>query len=231
MISINKKQLKKWIIIITTIAVLYPIPLYLFWYLMAMGSGPELTAKIKDQYMSLPSRVLINKIKGYGNPYNPLCCSPYPFPALRVLMERKEKEAVPILINFLKSRINYKRRDAIWALGVIGDERAIRPLMEIVKKGEKCHNYSDALMALSRMKYEGAFPYIVKLAKSKDACANGSIAMLKEFGKPECIPLLLEIKNEISDAAPLAKFDKSRIDDAIKHIESLQKNNRDSSIF
>jgi len=194
--------------------------------MMAYGISPQVTGEIRNDFRQLPSKDLISKIKGFCNPYSLGYFSPYPMAAMDILVERREKEAVPTLLRMLKRYNKNKRRTAIWALGVINDPRAIEPLMNIVKQGERHPNYINALMALSEMKYEGAFPYVVKRAKEHDAYRNGSVGLLKEFGKPECIPILIGIKNRIKNSDPLAKFGKSRIDDAIKEIEAGLKINK-----
>lgn len=186
---------------------------YLYWYQMAW-SAPDQAYIIDDKMRTLPSKEVVKKLHSFD------IFSPYPQTAIKVLAERKEKQAVPELIKLTKSWNKHIRRDAIWALGLINDKRAIAPLMKIVKEDEKKEEYGWALLSLAKMQYEGAFSYVVKLAKADDALANGSIALLREFGRPECIPLLLGIKNKIKDTDPLSKFDKSQIDDAIKYIES-----------
>ncbi len=210
------KQFKKLLIRLLSIWLLYQAICLGYWYARAWG-GDSQSEKMKNLIRKLPSEAVIKKL------YSTQLSNPYPSIALRVLAERKEKKAVPVLLKWLKSWDTSKRRDAIWALGIIGDERAIEPLMDIIRKGEKHPNYNIVLLALSEMKYDGIFPYLEKIAKEPYPKCTAVITDLKEFGKPECIPLLLEIKSKINNNAPLAKFDKSRIDDAIKHIEYLQK--------
>ncbi|MGB2630177.1 MAG: HEAT repeat domain-containing protein [Candidatus Omnitrophota bacterium] len=207
------KVLIKLVLALVIVLILYEAGCYGYWWLRAW-EGPDSVSKLEVDLRKEPSEILIKRL------YNIDIFSPYPQMAMQILAERKEKKAVPELIKFTKSWNRYYRRTAIWSLGIINDPRAIRPLMEIVSKGESHSNYKDALMALSRMKYEGAFPYVKELAEREDATANGSIAMLREFAKPECIPLLENMRKKIKKNTPLAKFDKSRIDDAIKYIAS-----------
>lgn len=226
MINLDRKKVKNCIILLIIIYALSPMLYYSFWWTTAWlsGTNPQWQDKIKDGYNKLSSEVLITKIKSYNNPYHPGSFAPHSSIALNILVERKEKKAVPTILKFINFWEKGRRQTAIWALGIIGDPRAIEPLMKIVKKSEKHLDYRTALSALSHMKYEGAFSYIAEIAKKPYPKNCGAISLLKEFGKPESITLLQEIKGTIKDGTPHAKLYKSSIDDAIKHIESLQKN-------
>ena len=219
----NKKKIRNWIIVLVIIFTLSPMIFYSFWWTTAWLSygNPQWMVKIENNYRKLSSEALIRKLRSYNNPYHPACFSPYPSTALNILVERKEKRAIPSILGFLHSWDKSRRQTAIWALGVIGDKRAIEPLMKIARKGNKDPDFRVALVALSDMKYDGAFPYIAEIAKREYPKNCGAINLLKEFGKPESIPLLLKIKSTIKDDSPNAKFYKSSIDDAIKHIKSL----------
>lgn len=216
---------KKKSILIAILIIAIALPSYFIlsravWWVMAFGSSPQIVEDMKSNLNKLPSDVLISKLASYNRPYSFLYRSPYPYLSLKILVERREKNAVPLLISFLKMQNRDRRQTAIWALGVISDERAIKPLMEIIEKGEDNPDYNAALVALATMKYEGAFPYILERAKKPDAYRNGSIAMLEAFGKPECIPILMDIKNRIKDSDPMPKLGRGLVDDAIKRIES-----------
>jgi HEAT repeat protein len=189
-----------------------------YWYIMAWSMGaPENYSKVVDTFRALPSEEVIIKL------YTIDMSSPYPQMAIKVLAERKEKKAVPELIKLTKSRNKHISRDAIWALGLINDERAIEPLMDIIRNGKNNENYGWALLSLSKMKYEGVFPLIVEIAKSNYPANTEAITLLEEFGKPETIPLLVQIKNTIKGNSFADRLDKTSVDNAIKHIESLQK--------
>jgi hypothetical protein len=219
---VNIKKIRNWAIALIIIFVLSPVVSYSFWWTTAWLSGgsPKWQAEIEDNYKKLSSKVLIKKLRSYNNLYDPACFGPYSYIALHILVERREKEAVPVVLKFLNSWDKGRRQTAIWALGVIGDDRAINPLMNIVKQGEKHPDYVAALSALSKMKYEGAFKYVIERSRKEDAYRNGSVSMLGDFSKPECIPLLLDMKSRIKDSDPSPKLGRSFIDDAIKHIES-----------
>jgi hypothetical protein len=217
------KSNKKSIFIVILIAVIcvssYFILSRVVWGLMAFGSSPQIVEDMKSSLSKLPSDALISKLASYNRPYSFFYRSPYPYLSLKILVERREKKAVPLLIGFLKMQNIDRRQTAIWALGVINDKRAIKPLMEIIEKGENNSDYSDALLALATMKYEGAFPYILERAKKPDAYRNGSIAMLEAYGKSECIPILVDIKSRIKDNDPMPRLGRGLADDAIKNIE------------
>ncbi|MFC1570836.1 HEAT repeat domain-containing protein [Candidatus Omnitrophota bacterium] len=213
-------------LIVIIIGVTYPVWIYTFWATTAPFSDPDMISEIKEDYGKLSSDELIDKVKSFCNPYSISYSSPYPMAALEVLVDRQESKAVPMLIKFLDSKSRVRRQAAIWALGIIGDKRAIEPLMQIIQKGEKHSDYRPALLALSEMKYEGAFPYVEQIARKPYPESSGAITYLKEFGKPEGIALLLAMKSQIKDTDPLARFDRSRIDDAVEHIKSLQRVNK-----
>ena len=215
----SKIIVKKVTIFFTGLVTLYvflQVTSYGYWWIRAWG-GPDQYAELMDRVRKLPTDAVVKKLHSFqmGNPY--------PSMALKILVERKDKKAVPVLIKQLYSSNKSVRNDAIWALGVINDTRAVPYLMDIVRHGAKGTNYINALTALSKMHIEDAFPYVVELAKQDTAKSNGSIVMLREFGKAEGIPLLEAIKLKIKDTDPLASFDKSQIDKAIEHIENLHK--------
>lgn len=215
-----KRTFLKWFIIAIIMIALYPMGCYLYWSILAFGSSPQIVSQMEDSLKKLPSSVLIKKLNSID------FFSPYPTFAMNILAERKDKDATPALIKLLKSHNKAKRNMATWALSQINDERASEPLMNIVREGEMHPDYHEALLALSVMKYGSAFPYVLKEANKPDAYRNGSVAMLEAFGKPECVPILIDIKNRIKDSDPMPKFGRSLTDDAIKHIESLQKNKK-----
>ena len=220
--KLTKKYVIICLIIIIIIGVTYPFWIYAFWTMIAPFSDPDWISEIREDYGKLSSDELIDKIKGFCNPYSLSYSSPYPMAALEVLVDRHENKAVPILLKFLDCKSRARRQAAIWALGIIGDKRAVGPLMQIIRKGEKHPDYRVTLRALSEMKYEGAFPYVEQIAKKPYPESSGAITYLKEFEKPEGIPLLQAIKSQIKDTDPLARFDRNRIDDAIEHIRSSQ---------
>ncbi|MBU0634467.1 MAG: HEAT repeat domain-containing protein [Candidatus Omnitrophica bacterium] len=188
---------------------------FAYWF-MAAGHGPEYYHKLYERQNLLSSEKLIKKINSFD------LFSPYPGVAIDILAERKEKEAVPSFIKIVESRNPRFKKQVIWALGQINDERAIKPLMFIVKQGQQNEYFIVALRALAYMKYEGALDFILDLAKKPDAYKNESVNMLEAFGDAKYIPILIGIRNKIDINDNFAKFNQSIIDDAIAHLKSLQ---------
>lgn len=213
----KKNNVKKAAIGLVVIAGLYFWSFYFAHLMVAFGGSPMSETRALDKYRKLPSEVIIRELRFHADPFYD------PYHAFMVLGERKEKTAVPEIARFLRSRRSYYRQEATYALAEIDDPRAIGPLMEIVKKGQKHPSYFDALWALSRMKSEEAYPYVIEYAKAENASRNGSVAMLEKYGKTEDIPILLGIKEGIKDSDPWARHSRDEIGKAIEHIKSAQK--------
>ena len=197
---------------IICVAVIYPAACLSYWFLRGVVQplyGMEITA----EYEKLPSRTLIKKLDTL-DPVGPTVSK-----AMMVLARRKENEAVPKIIKIIDSWNPYRRYHAILALGELGDERAIAPLMKIVEKGKEEENYEDALMALSRLKCQEAYPYVVDLAETGDPFANGAVIMLGELGNPDAIPLLENIKGRIDVKQELSNLRLRQVDDAIQKLK------------
>ncbi|WP_409294247.1 HEAT repeat domain-containing protein [Peribacillus sp. SCS-26] len=63
--------------------------------------------------------------------------------------QMKDKEAVPILINYLKSTENHNLRNSIaLALSDIGDEKAVKPLIEMINDPKTLGHRGSLLYAL-----------------------------------------------------------------------------------
>ena len=81
----------------------------------------------------------------------------------RVLVTYKEKDTVPALITVLESDPKTAARDnAAWALGQIGDRRAIQPLIEALNDRETWVRLR-AVGALKRLKAKEAIPELVEV--------------------------------------------------------------------
>lgn len=189
---------------------------YAYWWLRAW-SGPSQYSKMVNSIKVLPTHEIIKKLHSLDY------FSPYPQIAIQILAEHREKEAVPELIKLLNSRNEHIKRDAIWALGLIGDERAIKPLMEVVKRGEKYPEYQWALSSLAKMKYGGAFSYVVEIVNKPYPKNCVAISMLKDYGKEESVNLLLKIKDTVKDGSPNYRSYKASINDAITAIRDRNK--------
>lgn len=188
---------------------------YCYWGLMAW-QGLDYSTKVRSEFRSLPSNTLLKKTWSL-DPFNP-----FPKMALYELTKRQDKRVIPILINSLSSGKDDVRYVAITCLGEFYDQRTIDALMNIVEKGENHRDYIRALISLSKLKHYPAFPYVEKLAK-KNEQTPGLINMLEDFGRPEGIPLLLEMRNKIKDDGSIGmRIDIESYDEAIAHLESIQ---------
>jgi len=233
MARISKRKITKWLLAGVGAYAAFLILCHLYWLLAAFGSSPEMVSDIENRFRKLPSKVLISKLRGYDNPLHIDYLSPYPYSALYVLVERKEKAATPEIIKFLTSWDKNRRQEAMRALGKINDPRAIEPLMRIVNKSKidpstydynksGSPDYVGALTALSLMKYEKIYLTTVSIAALKKEndpydFRSCGIDMLEYFEKPESIPILEKISREDPEA-----YIRDKAKKAIEHIKSLQ---------
>ena len=196
---------------------------FLYWTATAIIE-PDASMRIHDEFEKLPSEVLIKKLEFFD--IDP--ASPYPQIAMEVLAKRQDKEVVPFLIKLLKSWHPDRRYQAIRALGIIGDERAIKPLLEIVEKGEskENRNYRPALFSLCQIGYEPAHSVVLEMLKRPDGSHNGAVPMMANIGKKEDIMLLEDMYNKVhekDDAVErVIKGSIRRAIEAIKQREGIQ---------
>ena len=213
----NRKRLISGLIIFITMVILYPVFCYFYWYGMAI-LNPEGSLKISREFEKLPSDVLIKKL------YNIDPISPYPLAAFQILGERKEKKAVPVLTKFVKSWNPDRRYQAIRVLGLIGDERAVKPLLEIVNKGDSKNNpnYHEALYSLCQIGYEPVRPIVLEMLKRPDGARNGAVPMIEYIGKKEDTPILEKMLGKIKGNDVNARLDRNGIKKAIESIKSRE---------
>lgn len=215
--------------LVVAIIGLMPLLYQSLWTVLAIGSGPKMINDIHKTYEKASTEKLIDMIKTFKNPYSFYYYSPYPSIALEVLAERKERLAVPVLINLLEIRDSNRKKAVIRALGIIGDPAAIEPLVRLVNAGSIDYNPNnlntpyniEALEALARMKYDGIYNQAVEIATHKNDpndFRSYGITMLEYLGKPESIPILEQIAT--SDSKPYIR-DKAKM--AIEHIEFQKK--------
>jgi len=152
---------------------------------------PNVWDDIKDRWEDKSSNFLLRKLQSNNTAYFGI--------ANTILVERKEKRAIPVLLRLTKSWDKQRRISAFIALGELKDKRAIEPLMLIAKEGVKHRDYVNVLRALSIMKYEPAFPYVSELARSNSEDRAYAMRMLADYGKPETIPLLEHIAENDSE--------------------------------
>lgn len=199
---------------------------YYYWIWRGWNDS-NLSSDINKHMEKFSSDELFKKIKGI----NLTIVNPYRDGAWRVLIDRKDRRIVPILIKELKSWNKDTRVGAIRVLGDIGDERAMKPFMEIVRNARIDYSYDIktptpdyivALQALAKMKYEPIYHYAVEFATSKDKpnnLKNYGVMMLGDFKKSEALPILRKIAEEEKD---LPWIEQTNFKNAIQSIESAQ---------
>lgn len=99
----------------------------------------------------------------------------------RRLGNEKVKEAVPALIDALDDEVSGVRINAIVALGEIEDERAVKPLMDILDKDELPAARAMAAEALGRFKGGRVKNNLLKAAESEDE--NIRISAVQSLGR------------------------------------------------
>jgi HEAT repeat protein len=201
--------------------VMYQGASYFYWW--SWATNPSASVQLKEHLRTFSSEKLL------GMTWSASRYNPYPGTALAILAERKEKKIVPIFLKGMKSPDVYVRHSAMMALADIGDERAIEPLMEIVRKatidygynGNLMPDYVVALMALSKMRYEPVYHYAIEFATSKVEPNNlkgYGVIMLGNFENPEALPILKQIAQEKN----LPWYSEGNVKNAIKQIEAAQ---------
>jgi len=179
-------------LIVVLIALSYSKPAQLLIWNVKEFLNPQLEKQIEQQWQTQPNEFLLNVVK--KNRYFISAI------AARVLINRKDEKLVPDYIAILESDIPRFRAMAIKALGEIGDERAIQPLLKIVNKGQDDEYYLISLQALAKMKYGPIIPEIMRLfnrgSKKDERFANYAIDMLANFSTPEVIGFLQKVKSE-----------------------------------
>lgn len=211
------KKIIKIILMLLILLLLFRIGEWFYWW-TAGFIYPDMWMQLRAEYRQKPTEYLLKKLNSFSFQMAEK--------AQDVLVERKEKRAVPKILKFLNSPIKYKRDSAMRALAIMGDESAILPLMKIIKKCKKHPDYFDALHTLSALHYEPIYPLVLELAHlnpiqdSKEDYRSSGVTMLENFpNKPETLPTL----KKIADTDP-EEYIREKAKKAIKHIESLQKN-------
>lgn len=211
------KKLTIAVVAVLLLIILYPGLCYVYWGVRAFFD-PLGAVRIQDEYRRLSSEVLIKKLHSI----DPV--SLYPTVAMEVLAERKEKKAVPELIKFTKSWNPDRRYQSIRALGLIGDPRAVEPLLEIVREDEIKGNryYRSALLSLCQIGYEPIRPIILEQLKQPDGTSNGATTMMEYVGKKEDISLLEKMLDEINGDDISSRLDRKGIKKAIEAIKQRE---------
>jgi hypothetical protein len=204
---------------ICLLAIILYIGLPLSWSVFMYIFDPMGSIRVMDELRALPSETLIKKLR----PIHPLAVTPSL--SMEVLAERRETEAVPELIKSLKSWHPDNRYQAIRALGNIGDERAVEPLLKIVNEGEVKGKkyYRAALLSLCQIGYEPIRPVVLERLKRPDGARNGSPKMMEYIGKKEDLNLLEEKYNSIhEDNSAIESIEEGSIKTAIGAIKQRE---------
>jgi len=100
--------------------------------------------------------------------------------AVHVLGALKDQRAVPILVPLLQDdQINY---NVAWALGEIGDEQAIRPLIEALRDKSSDMRVS-AISALEKLGAIAALPHLHALLNDQEKTRFGAQITVAERAK------------------------------------------------
>jgi len=196
---------------------LYPGFCWLHWTLKVFYD-PLAINIIDKEFRQISSEELIKKL----HTIDPI--SPYPGEAMQILAERREKKAVTELMKFLKSWHPDRRYRAIGALGLIGDDRAVEPLLKIVNDGEVKGNkyYRSALLSLCEIGYKPMHSIVVERLQRIDGARNGSTRMMKYIGKREDLPILEDMLEKIQGNDAVSRIDRGGIKDAINAIKQRE---------
>ena len=109
--------------------------------------------------------------------------------AVHVLGDLEEKRVVPILLSLLRDEeINYS---VAWALGEIGDERAIGPLIEALRDKSSDMRFG-AISALEKLGAVAALPHLHALLNDQEKTHFG--AQISVAGAAKAAIAALEIK-------------------------------------
>ncbi|MBN2453703.1 MAG: HEAT repeat domain-containing protein [Candidatus Omnitrophica bacterium] len=179
---------------------------------------PMASLKIEKEFRKLSSDVLIRKL----HPIHPFSATP--LYAIEILAERQDTKAVPDLVKSINSWNPDRRYQAIRALGLIGDKRAVEPLLKIVNDGELKGKkyYRSALLSLCQIGYEPMRPVVLERLKRPDGARNGSAKMMEYIGKKDNIPLLEGMLSKISGDDVNARLDRGSIKRAIEAIKKRE---------
>ncbi len=160
--------------------------------------------------------------------------------AYGVLMDRKEKRAVPKIIEKIK-RDPGNAAMYVQALARIGDPSAVPSILEVIKeqKDKTPANdiYEKSVVALAELKYQGIWSTLVNLAQSnKEEDMALAVRGMQAYGSKEALPYLNNISEkyssgeflpcyEIEDKGKIRVYVLSlkKINDAIEYVEKENK--------
>ena len=137
--------------------------------------------------------------------------------AIMALGERKEKAAVDPLIGILTRDYPPVQSSAAFALGEIGDERAVEILMKQMKDGESDTVRINSAIAIGKIGKETAVkPLIDRLRDNKAGMRSSAALWLGKLGNEAAVEPLIEVLNS-------GKLSGERAKDSINTNEDLRK--------
>ena len=206
----RSKNLLFWFIVIFGGIFLLANPLTQnLWFMQLEFIDPEINHKIAAKWEGKSNDFLLGKAGSLNDTYSSI--------ATGILLNRKEKRLEPIELSMTKSWNSKRRSSAFETLGYLGDERAIEPLMQIVRQGRKGRDYVSAVDALSIMRYQPIYPELLKMV-SDGFETSMVVDMLERFPeKPETITALKHLKETDPEW-----YIRDKATDAIKKLETSQ---------
>lgn len=178
------KTIKLILAIILFMSVIYGVVHILSPYLaMWMDfSNPRYYDQLKEKWQDKSSDFLISKL-GQAKIYDSI--------ATTILARRRGLDKEEKLIQIVTQDTNQRKRSSALSILFSWDDKKAKDLaMTYLKQGRSNPLFADALLHLSKRKYEPAYPFALELANAPDRYNNGSAAYLGDFGKKESIPIL-----------------------------------------
>jgi len=137
--------------------------------------------------------------------------------ALMALGERKEVTAIDPITGILVRDYPPVQSSAVFALGEIGNERAIDVLLERMKDGENPTIRSNAAIALGKIGKETTVPNLIDRLRDNSVVVRSSAALsLGKIGNEAAVEPLIEVLNS-------GKLSGGRAKDSLNSNEDLRK--------
>jgi hypothetical protein len=205
-LRVKRKNLIFWLIVVFGGVFLLGNPLTQnLWFMQLEFLDPQINHKIAAKWEGKSSEFLLGKAGSLNDTYSAI--------ATGILLNRKEKRLEPIALKMTMAWNPRRRWSAFETLGSLGDERAIEPLMKVVRRGRKDKDYMGAVYGLSLMHCDLVFPEIQKMAEDGYETALG-VAMIQRYpDKPETLLALKKIAEKDPES-----YVREDAQDAIKKI-------------
>ena len=137
--------------------------------------------------------------------------------ALMALAERKEVAAIDPITGILIRDYPPVQSSAVFALGEIGDERAVEILVEQLKGGGNPTIRGNAAIALGKIGKETTVPNLIDKLRDNSVTVRSSAALsLGKIGSDAAVEPLIEVLNS-------GKFSGGRAKDSLNSNEDLRK--------